>query len=226
MWLIASAVSSIVSGFSSTHPCWRFYKKHTGPISTPNSWSEPPMSTGAMSTIGSLAVFCVLYSNTVLPQLPFACCKRQKKKKFNNQLTFSLQWRTLHCSEMVNSILKNLLCLNVIMYVFMYDESTGHFSKLFFCWKPWEACKDFFLVIHFSSIFFSKSDLNCFPLAIDFFFFLYLNFLYFFQWIIVKKKNSGDKKRSVKLSETMFLQENFFFSFFLKNLFMFVCETV
>lgn len=226
MWLIASAVSSIVSGFSSTHPCWRFYKKHTGPISTPNSWSEPPMSTGAMSTIGSLAVFCVLYSNTVLPQLPFACCKRQKKKKFNNQLTFSLQWRTLHCSEMVNSILKNLLRLNVIMYVFMYDESTGHFSKLFFCWKPWEACKDFFLVIHFSSIFFSKSDLNCFPLAIDFFFFLYLNFIYFFQWIIVKKKNSGDKKRSVKLSETMFLQENFFFSFFLKNLFMFVCETV
>ncbi len=73
----SSAVSSIVSGFSSTHPCWRFYKKHTGPISTPNSWFGPPMSTGAISTIGSLAVFCVLYSNTVLPQLPFACCKRQ-----------------------------------------------------------------------------------------------------------------------------------------------------
>jgi len=73
-----SAVSSIVSGFTSTHPRWRFYKKHTGPISMPNSWSGPPMSTGAISTIGSLAVFCVLYSNTVLPQLPFACCKTNR----------------------------------------------------------------------------------------------------------------------------------------------------
>lgn len=53
------------------------HKKHTGPISMPNSWSEPPMSTGAISTIGSLAVFWVLYSNTVLPHLPFACCEEK-----------------------------------------------------------------------------------------------------------------------------------------------------
>lgn len=81
MWLICSAVSSIVSRFSLTHSRRTLYKKHTGPISMPNSWSGPPMSTGAMSTIGSLAVFCVLYSNTVLPQLPFACCKRQDIEK-------------------------------------------------------------------------------------------------------------------------------------------------
>jgi len=53
------------------------YKKHTGPISIPNSWSESPMSTGAISTIGNLAVFWVLYSNTVLPHFPFACCEEK-----------------------------------------------------------------------------------------------------------------------------------------------------
>lgn len=35
---------------------------------------------------------------------------------------------------MVNSILNEfVLRLNFIMYVFMYDKSTGDFSKLFFC---------------------------------------------------------------------------------------------
>lgn len=88
MWLICSAVSSIVSRFSLTHSRRTLYRKHTGPISMPNSWSGPPMSTGAMSTIGSLAVFCVLYSNTVLPQLPFACCKRQDIEKLEFCLFF------------------------------------------------------------------------------------------------------------------------------------------
>lgn len=36
---------------------WFFYKKQTGPMSTPNSWLAPPMSMGAMSTMGSRVVF-------------------------------------------------------------------------------------------------------------------------------------------------------------------------
>lgn len=47
-----------------------FYKKQTGPMSTPNSCSGPPMSMGAMSTMGRREVFCDRYSMTVLPHLP------------------------------------------------------------------------------------------------------------------------------------------------------------
>lgn len=49
----------------------RLHTKQTGPISMPNSWSVPPTSTGARSTMGRRATFCVLYSKTVLPTLPF-----------------------------------------------------------------------------------------------------------------------------------------------------------
>ena len=81
MWLSVSAVSSIVLGvLLDPSPLLLLYKKHTGPMSMPNSWLGPPMSTGATSTMGSLAVFCVLYSNTVLPQFPLACCENRGKK--------------------------------------------------------------------------------------------------------------------------------------------------
>lgn len=59
-------------------------------MSMPNSWSGPPMSTGAISTIGSLAVFCVLYSKTVLPQLPFAFCEKDTNANVSQKLSFSL----------------------------------------------------------------------------------------------------------------------------------------
>lgn len=50
--------------------CFFFYKKQTGPRSTPNSCSGPPMSIGAMSTMGRREVFCERYSMTVLPHFP------------------------------------------------------------------------------------------------------------------------------------------------------------
>lgn len=56
-----------------------FYKKQTAPMSTPNSWSAPPMSIGAMSTMGSLDVFWVLYSITVLAHWPVCFCKTAEK---------------------------------------------------------------------------------------------------------------------------------------------------
>lgn len=41
-------------------PDFSFYKKQTGPTSTPNSWSGAPMSIGAISMIGRRDVFVVL----------------------------------------------------------------------------------------------------------------------------------------------------------------------
>lgn len=54
------------------------YKKQTGPISIPNSWSAPPISMGAMSTMGRREVFCDLYSNIVLPHCPVCLCRKEK----------------------------------------------------------------------------------------------------------------------------------------------------
>lgn len=54
-----------------------FYTKQTGPISTPNSWSGAPISMGATSVMGSLDVFELLYSMTVLPHCPVCCCGRK-----------------------------------------------------------------------------------------------------------------------------------------------------
>lgn len=51
-------ISCVLGGHCDTP----LYKKQTAPTSTPNSWSAPPMSIGAMSTIGRREVFCVLYS--------------------------------------------------------------------------------------------------------------------------------------------------------------------
>ena len=63
------------------------YKKQTAPTSTPNSWSAPPMSIGAMSTIGRREVFCVLYSKTVLPHRPVCFCWWWTEKCVNSHLT-------------------------------------------------------------------------------------------------------------------------------------------
>lgn len=41
-------------------PDFSYYKKQTGPTSTPNSWSGAPMSIGAISMIGRRDVFVVL----------------------------------------------------------------------------------------------------------------------------------------------------------------------
>ncbi len=65
--------------FHNPHMFYFFYKKQTAPMSTPNSWSAPPMSMGAMSTMGSLDVFWVLYSITVLAHWPVRFCKTAKK---------------------------------------------------------------------------------------------------------------------------------------------------
>lgn len=46
------------------------YTKQAGPMSNPNSWSGAPMSKGATSMMGRREVLVVLYSMTVLPQLP------------------------------------------------------------------------------------------------------------------------------------------------------------
>lgn len=46
------------------------YTKQAGPTSTPNSWSGAPMSKGATSMMGRREVLVVLYSITVLPQVP------------------------------------------------------------------------------------------------------------------------------------------------------------
>ena len=46
------------------------YRKQTGPTSMPNSWSGAPMSKGATSMMGRREVLVVLYSITVLPQVP------------------------------------------------------------------------------------------------------------------------------------------------------------
>ena len=54
-------------------------RKQTGPNSTPNSWSTPPTSTGAISTIGIFATFSVLNSITVLLQVDDRLCKIFKK---------------------------------------------------------------------------------------------------------------------------------------------------
>lgn len=67
------------------------YKKQTAPTSTPNSWSAPPMSIGAMSTIGRREVFCVLYSKTVLPHRPVCFCWLRVEKCVNSNLT--IQWQ-------------------------------------------------------------------------------------------------------------------------------------
>lgn len=62
------------------------YKKQTAPTSTPNSWSAPPTSIGAISTMGRREVFCVLYSKTVLPHRPVCFCGwREEKKSLSNQ---------------------------------------------------------------------------------------------------------------------------------------------
>lgn len=46
------------------------YRKQTGPMSKPNSWSGAPTSKGATSMMGKREVLVVLYSITVLPQAP------------------------------------------------------------------------------------------------------------------------------------------------------------
>lgn len=56
-----------------------FYTKQTGPISIPNSWSALPTSTGAISTIGKRATFCVLYSKTVWPTFPLRFWVRRRQ---------------------------------------------------------------------------------------------------------------------------------------------------
>lgn len=48
----------------------KVYRKQTGPMSMPNSWSGAPMSKGATSMMGRREVLVVLYSITVLPQAP------------------------------------------------------------------------------------------------------------------------------------------------------------
>lgn len=53
-------------------------------MSTPNSWSAPPTSIGAMSIIGSRDVFVVLYSMTVLPQSPVCVCWVKRKSRIIN----------------------------------------------------------------------------------------------------------------------------------------------
>lgn len=62
---------------------WGFYpwfqEKHTWPISMPNSWSWPPTSTGAKSTIGSRESVCVRYSKTVLPHSPLGFWREGKE---------------------------------------------------------------------------------------------------------------------------------------------------
>lgn len=72
--------------FELLHGFWYFtvllYKKQTAPMSTPNSWSSPPMSRGAMSTIGRREVFDDLYSITVLPHFPVCFCWRKEKQCF------------------------------------------------------------------------------------------------------------------------------------------------
>lgn len=60
--------------FGAGHRDTPLYKKQTGPRSNPNSWFAPPMSIGAMSTIGRREVFCVLYSKTVLPHRSVCFC--------------------------------------------------------------------------------------------------------------------------------------------------------
>lgn len=49
-------------------------------MSTPNSWSGPPISNGAISTTGNLIVLRVLYSKTVLPHSPVCFCEVKRKK--------------------------------------------------------------------------------------------------------------------------------------------------
>lgn len=46
------------------------YRKQAGAMSKPNSWSGAPMSKGATSMMGRREVLVVLYSITVLPQVP------------------------------------------------------------------------------------------------------------------------------------------------------------
>lgn len=59
---LSLCLSHLLWGFFSAFPfsflC--LYKKQTAPTSTPNSWSAPPISMGAMSTMGSRLVFCDL----------------------------------------------------------------------------------------------------------------------------------------------------------------------
>ena len=63
--------NSFMRAFNSslTSLVFLYERKQTGPNSTPNSWSDPRTSTGAMSTIGIFATFSVSYSITVLPQV-------------------------------------------------------------------------------------------------------------------------------------------------------------
>lgn len=60
------------SGLGGREPDWveGVYTKQAGPMSNPNSWSGAPMSKGATSMMGRREVLVVLYSMTVLPQLP------------------------------------------------------------------------------------------------------------------------------------------------------------
>lgn len=79
LWLSSFPVCVFFRGLG--HRDTPLYKKQTAPTSTPNSWSAPPMSIGAMSTMGRREVFCVLYSKTVLPHRPVCFCGRREEKK-------------------------------------------------------------------------------------------------------------------------------------------------
>lgn len=50
-------------------------------MSTPNSWSAPPMSIGAMSMMGRREVFCDLYSMMVFPHLPLCFWNTENRRE-------------------------------------------------------------------------------------------------------------------------------------------------
>lgn len=73
------------------------YKKQTAPTSTPNSWWAPPISTGAMSTMGRREVFWDLYSMTVLLHCPVCFC-RDKSSAVRSLFTQNM---FLHSTELL-----------------------------------------------------------------------------------------------------------------------------
>lgn len=86
------------------------YKKQTGPTSTPNSWSAPPTSRGAMSTMGRREVFCDRYSITVLPHCPVcfcAACRKENGKRRQEPLDHLLTCWEIECRTKMTVVRRN-----------------------------------------------------------------------------------------------------------------------
>lgn len=124
-----------------------FYKKQTGPTSTPNSWLGAPISKGAISITGNLIVLRVRYSKTVLPHSLVCFCEMWKEKmaskiflevlkKNKNKEAQEKAWGNFSLQLQM----WEMLVLQMWEQKFTQDMEVGLWSS---CWPPrWPGLPD------------------------------------------------------------------------------------